>query len=258
MTPTSLSRQQLQITNKRTLRYPLDIAERDYHLTLALSLIADSPLAQMLVFKGGTALHHCYLPQHRFSEDIDFSCINSAGLSLALLKEVLEQGGQFEVRKEYVSRATIKIERLWYPGILGQPGAIKVEIDHLQNVLLPPQKRSYTNVWGIPIALPVMDIREMCAEKLRAASQRARYRDFYDLYLLFELLAPDVDELVGLLHRKEVRRPITVEGLLANWQIASREFRAGKDLVHFSHTLPDEDIFELLSGIRFSPILPGP
>jgi hypothetical protein len=50
MTPDSLSRQQLQIINKRTLRYPLDIAERDYYLTVALSLIADSPLAQMLVF----------------------------------------------------------------------------------------------------------------------------------------------------------------------------------------------------------------
>ena len=52
MMPDSLSRQQLQIINKRTLRYPLDIAERDYHLTLALSLIADSPLAQKLVFRG--------------------------------------------------------------------------------------------------------------------------------------------------------------------------------------------------------------
>lgn len=30
----------------------------------------------------------------------------------------------------------------------------------------------------------VMDIREMCAEKIRAANERARYRDFYDLYML--------------------------------------------------------------------------
>jgi len=258
MRSASLTRQQLQIINKRTLRYPLDNAERDYYLTVALSLIADSPLAQMLVFKGGTALHHCYLPQHRFSEDIDFSCINSAGLSLALVKEVLERDGLFEVRKEYVSRATIKIERLWFPGVWGQPGAIKVEIDHLQNVLLPPRELPYANVWGLPITLPVMDVREMCAEKLRAACQRARYRDFYDLYLLFELLAPDVEDLVGLLHRKEVRRPITVDGLLEHWQIAVREFQEGKDLVHFSRAIPNEDIGAFLETIQFAPILPNP
>ena len=32
-------------------------------------------LAESLVFKGGTALHHCYLPQHRFSEDLDFTSL---------------------------------------------------------------------------------------------------------------------------------------------------------------------------------------
>ena len=68
-----ISQLQLQAINKRTLKYPLDIAEKDYYLTLALKLISESPLASRLVFKGGTALHHCYLPQYRFSEDLDFT-----------------------------------------------------------------------------------------------------------------------------------------------------------------------------------------
>lgn len=59
----TISRQQLQVINRKRLRYPLDIAEKDYHLTLAMQCIADSTLAEVLVFKGGTALHHCYLPQ---------------------------------------------------------------------------------------------------------------------------------------------------------------------------------------------------
>src|SRR6476620_976233 len=63
-----ITKPQLQAINKQTLKYPLDIAEKDYFLTLAVQLLANSPLRQVLVFKGGTALHHCYLPQSRFSE----------------------------------------------------------------------------------------------------------------------------------------------------------------------------------------------
>lgn len=114
------------------------MAEKDFHLAAALALIAQSPLADVLMFKGGMAIHHCYLPQLRFSEDLDFSCRIPGHVTLDEIKAVLEAGGLFEVRKTFTSPATIKIERLRYGGILAQPGVIKVEIDHLQNVLLLP------------------------------------------------------------------------------------------------------------------------
>jgi len=56
-----LSRQQLEILNRKSFRYPLQIAEKDYMLALVLQLISQSPLGKKLVFKGGTALHHCFL-----------------------------------------------------------------------------------------------------------------------------------------------------------------------------------------------------
>ena len=31
-------------------------------------------LKDLLVFKGGTCLKKCYLPDHRLSEDLDFTC----------------------------------------------------------------------------------------------------------------------------------------------------------------------------------------
>ncbi len=68
-----LTRQQLEIINRTTVRYPLHIAEKDYFLALVLQMMVNLPLGKLLVFKGGTALHHCYLEQHRFSEDLDFS-----------------------------------------------------------------------------------------------------------------------------------------------------------------------------------------
>lgn len=254
--PAPPSRPQLQLINKQSLKYPLDLAEKDFYLAAALSLIAQSPLAKVLVFKGGTALHHCYLSQYRFSEDIDFSCRMPGGVTPDAVRGVLEAGGIFEVRKKFISPATIKIERLRYGGILDQPGAIKVEIDYLQNVVLPPQVLPYRNAWGLEITLPVMDIREIAAEKLRAASQRARYRDFYDLYLIVEEYAPDLEELEMLLRRKEVRRPITVEGLQENWQRAAKESSEGADLIHLSRAIANGAIAGFVEQIRFNPILP--
>ncbi len=253
--PIPPTRQQLQAINQHTKKYPLDIAEKDYYLCAALSILAQSPLVNMLVFKGGTALHHCYLPQYRFSEDLDFSCLRKNELEFDQVQATLEHGGLFEVRKKYISPATFKIERLRYAGILDQMGAIKVEIDHLQNVVLEPQMLPYHNIWNIPIELPVMDIRELAAEKLRAASQRSRYRDFYDLYLIFEQYAPLVDELVQLLRQKEVRRSISTEGLRENWLRASQEYAEGIGLIYYSRKIALNDIAQLVSGIQFSPIL---
>lgn len=251
----SISRRQLQLINRKRLRYPLDIAEKDYHLALALQRIAQSHLHETLVFKGGTALHHCYLPQHRFSEDLDFTSLDR-GLTIDSVKQALTSDGFFRVRKEYESRATIKFERLWYPGILDQPGAIKVEIDRLQNVVLPAQVLPYNNVWNLIFSVHVMDIREICAEKIRAASQRARYRDFYDLYLILDAFDLEFEEIVSLLRRKEVREPIQHDAMLVNWQIA----RGGKtdDLrsIFCTRDIDNSDIEVLIQRLSFPPITP--
>jgi hypothetical protein len=67
-----LTKAQLQIINRRSgLGYPLDTAEKDHFLALVSKIIHDSPIREKLVFKGGTALHHTYLPQMRFSEDLE-------------------------------------------------------------------------------------------------------------------------------------------------------------------------------------------
>ena len=68
-----LTRQQLELINRRTIGYLLQIAEKDYFLALAIQLVYRLPLGEKLIFKGGTAIHHCYLPQTRFSEDLDFT-----------------------------------------------------------------------------------------------------------------------------------------------------------------------------------------
>src|SRR3989339_539939 len=213
-----ITRQQLEITNRKGLKYPLQVAEKDYFLALVLKIIANSPLKDILIFKGGTAIHHCYLEQHRFSEDLDFSA-NQRPISLEELKNIFAGIDCLSVKKDYLSGATLKIERLQYTGPLVQPNSLKVEIDFLQNVLLPPKTVKYNNVWGLDFEVNVMDIKEICAEKIRATNDRARYRDFYDLYLILNSYKIDLAEIIKYIKQKEIRHTINKANILNNWSI---------------------------------------
>ena len=106
-----ITRQQLEIINRKSLKYPLHIAEKDYLLTLVLQIIATSSLGKNLIFKGGTALHHCYLKQYRFSEDLDFSS-NQVPVSLNNLRNIFNKAHYLNIKKDYLSKATVKIEKL--------------------------------------------------------------------------------------------------------------------------------------------------
>lgn len=248
-----LTRQQLELINRRSLKYRIDIAQKDYFLALILQLIYNSPLKNKLVFKGGTALHHSYLSQKRFSEDIDFTSLDNE-ISFKEVKEVIEEDGTFVVDKIFESKFTIKIERLKYEGLLGQNGSIKVEIDRYQNVILPGKEFQYKNVWNIPVSPMLMDEREILAEKIRATCQRARYRDFYDLYFLLTELKLDLNFSIELLKQKEIRKPILSKNIINNWQIAREEKEKDLRTIFVSEPVEDEVIQEILKKIQFEDI----
>lgn len=247
-----ITRQQLEIINRKSLKYPLHIAEKDYFLTLVLQLIATSKLGNRLIFKGGTAVHHCYLEQHRFSEDLDFSA-NQTSVSLEEVRQVFTKIEYLTIKKEYLSDATIKIEKLQYVGPLVQPNSLKVEIDYLQNVILPPQVLPYQNVWGVECTVSVMDIREICAEKIRAMSDRARYRDFYDLYLILETHSIDMTEVISLIQQKEIRQPITKTSIEQNWRIVLTENKMGQ--IYYSRKVADSTLEEMVQSLRLTKIV---
>lgn len=255
MSERNLTRAQLEIINKRTLHYPLQVAEKDYFLALAVREIARSSLKKKLVFKGGTAIHHCYLPQYRFSEDLDFTSLDPK-ISAEEIQSALESGGLFKAQKVFTSDFTIKIERLQYQGLLGQPGNIKIEVDYQQNVVLPVKSVAYENVWGVNAFPHVMDKREMCAEKLRATTQRARYRDFYDLYFLLHELKIDQTEMMNLLRRKEIRAPITKANMEKNWEIAKEQQTADMGSIYCKQIVENHLIDNLIASLQFEAILP--
>ncbi len=63
--------------------------EKDYWITRSLGLLAQSPYAERVVFKGGTSLTKAYQLTKRFSEDIDVAVINADELSQGQLKRLI-------------------------------------------------------------------------------------------------------------------------------------------------------------------------
>ena len=253
MNLTLLNKSDLSILNKRSLKYRLADAEKDYLLSVVAKIIYESPLRDKLVFKGGTAIHHCYLPQTRFSEDLDFTSLDKA-VTLEDIKAVLEACDFLEVKEDYVSKATIKIERLKYSGPLALPGSLKVEIDFVQNVVLPAKTMIYKNAWQVDASVKVMDIKEICAEKIRATSDRARFRDFYDLVLLFDKFKPAVEEIAGLIKKKEIRNSIAADLISDNWTRVKTEREAELSRVYYAKEINDSMVKTIINA--FKPFLP--
>lgn len=243
-----LSKQELNILNRRSLKYQLAIAEKDYFLAIVSKIIFDSPLRNKLIFKGGTAIHHCYIPHYRFSEDLDFTAI-AKNITLEEIKTVLESNDFINIKKEYKSESTIKLERVQYTGPLGMPNYLKVEVDYTQNVVLPAVEIEYKNAWGVKTNVMAMDIREICAEKIRACNERARYRDFYDLFLIFEVFSPKWNEVIDLIGRKEMRKPMSKEAIRTNWLIAIGEKAEEVAKIHYSRVVADEQIEQFITGL---------
>lgn len=249
-----ITKSQLAIINRQKTKYPLAIAEKDYFLAIISKIIFESKLTDRLIFKGGTALHHVYLPQLRFSEDLDFSS-NAIKINLDELRDIFSDIDFLSIKKDFISGATVKIEKLQYRGPLGQANSLKVEIDFLQNVVLPPIKLDYENIYGVKTKVRVMDIREITAEKIRAMSSRARYRDFYDFVMILKKLEIDINEALALVRRKELRNTISSKAILNNWKIAKQDKQADLQTIYYIEKLQDEEIESKIEKLNFQDII---
>lgn len=250
-----ISREKLEKIARADLKYTLQDAEKDYFLAIVMYILSKNKLANKLVFKGGTSIYHCYLEQYRFSEDLDFTSLNKH-LELSTIENIFVGHGIFEIKKTYSSKATVKIERLKYNGVLDTPNSIKFEVDRFQNVYLDPLKRKYKNKWGLDFSVKVMNPVEICAEKIRACSDRFRYRDFYDLYLMVNEFKIDINKSINLIPKKEIRKQITKEKILRNLELSLEEQLNEGDTVLYSKEVDSsklKDFFKSLKLDSFDP-----
>jgi len=177
----------------RSSRVSEDVAERNVVLTYVLRILSDSILPQ-LAFKGGTCLKKIYFAKTgRFSMDLDFTSIS---IKLEELVNELKQslhnktryGLAFEIVDENRGQesylAVVRYMHAWNSG-----SEFELQVSYREKPVLPSVKLPLYNEMYFKFcefqSFPVNCIQreELLAEKIRAAFQRIRSRDLYDLYL---------------------------------------------------------------------------
>jgi predicted nucleotidyltransferase component of viral defense system len=181
------------------------VIERDYVLSWMLIAIAESELAPRMAFKGGTALKRVYLPDYRFSEDLDFTLLDDlshddlvqAFVSLfPSLKKDVNLALSLRTAEQSAFRSTSS--EVYYAGPLQAGiGSRFLKLDFTRGELLlerPVEGVLRAGFTDYPegVAVPTYTLREILAEKLCALIGRTEPRDLYDVYELFE--SGDVDQ----------------------------------------------------------------
>jgi predicted nucleotidyltransferase component of viral defense system len=199
-------------------------------LTYVLRILSESVLAK-LAFKGGTCLKKTYFGRTgRFSMDLDFT---SSGVTVEELRNAL--GGQLHNHSHYGIDFKIAEENVRAGFGAGAESYIVVvdyahnwnasgftlEVSYREKPLLPLQDALILDELYFKFlefqrfALRCLRKEELLSEKLRAAFQRIRGRDLYDVYLFSERpFDRDLVRKLVVVKCWNVREPFTPESLL--------------------------------------------
>lgn len=180
---------------------PQATIEKDYALSIALKIIAESSLANNLVFKGGTAIKKIYFEEMRYSEDLDF---NAHEITKEEIFKTLEQllakkqfGGLFfqEVEEEKTG-AGLKANAK-FTGPLNHPQRIRFDFNFRDNTIDAPAKKEIIDYYSLGAhSIFTISLEEVLAEKMQALYTRSAARDLYDLWFLAKNNVKKDDELI--------------------------------------------------------------
>jgi predicted nucleotidyltransferase component of viral defense system len=172
------------------------VAERDVVLTYALRALFDAGLTEHMAFKGGTCLRKMIFGSTgRFSEDLDFTLATVEPEDDVLIRIVetfdQEQYGISFVLGDYYKTVdeTSFGGEIQYSHSWNSNGHFRLQVSLREDPTLPVARhdmrpQSYFGQLEFhPFAIRSLDLVEMIAEKVRAAFQRVKVRDLYDLYL---------------------------------------------------------------------------
>lgn len=171
------------------------VAERDVVLTYALRALFDAGVMDHLAFKGGTCLRKIVFGSAgRFSEDLDFT-VDTDGPEDDVLVDVVETldgehyGVTFSSDDYYKTEDDLSFGgNVRYRHAWNDSGRFHLQVSLRERPTLPvsplpmkPQgyfRHVEFELFGVRSLEPI----EMIAEKLRAAYQRVKVRDLYDIY----------------------------------------------------------------------------
>jgi len=284
-----ISRQEV-MSFSREFGLVANVIEKDFVLGWLLAGIEAYPeINKHFVFKGGTCLKKCYFETYRFSEDLDFTVVDTAYLDPLLLTKafreiaswIYENSG-IEIPAEMIRfdayenpRGMVSVQgKLAYRGPLQPRGdlpRIKLDLTNDEVLVLPAIVQEihhpYSDRPDNGISAQCYCFEEVFAEKIRALAERERPRDLYDVVNLYrhEDLRPDLKILMEVLEEKCRFKGIpvpTLEMLESKPERRELEAEWNNMLAHQLPALPPfmefwkelSGIFAWLQGIGEKPV----
>lgn len=249
----------LKVTQDKIGAKDRDLAVLDVVLTHALQQLSDAGSLDHLVFKGGSMIRKIMLGNAaRFSGDLDFALAKEALPNVtSVIADIAmrlngELGGveftcnpQSDVKQTKHGNTHIVVPK--FKTRLGDMSEIKVEIDHRAEPILPPiplpqaSQPFFKSLGFDPVQIRCLQYEEVMGEKIRAAFQRVKVRDIYDLRALSKIpFDPDLVRKVAVLKLWEAPQsspgPFTGAGFLSKIEtnaIAGHYDRDRADLIRF-------------------------
>ena len=231
------------------------VAERDVVLTYALHALTQDRVMEHLAFKGGTCLRkHVFGAAGRFSEDLDFT-LDSSEPEDDVLVRVVEafnrehHGIAFTFEEYYKTEADTSFGGdVLYRHAWNDAGRFRLQVSlrerpTLLAAAMPMQPQAYfSHLEFKPFDVRSLRPIEMIAEKVRAAFQRAKVRDLYDLHR-FATKPFDGELLRRLVVLKlwQVRDPFSPDAFFQKLRSGSYEWEDLRRLLRMADRVePDE------------------
>ncbi len=184
------------------------MVEQDLIISVILAaLFSDPELREAFLFRGGTALHKLFLDlPHRYSEDIDLvqRTAGPIGPQFDRIRHVLQERFGEPRRRTGPDVATL-VYRLDSEDAPPEPLRVKVEIntrEHSPVLSITRKQFEVRSRWYNAVTdVPVYQLDELLATKLRALYQRRKGRDLFDLGLALRALPVNPRQLCQVFHR---------------------------------------------------------
>lgn len=214
--------------------------EKDYVISWLLWGVTQVDfLRENLIFKGGTVLKMTYFLEYRFSEDLDFTLLDSSiqdekllnafSEAVQLIEE--ENGMQLKVSElETHINGSIAFY-IYYVGPLGgkiENKSIKVDITRGEKMMNTPiDRKVFKNYNDLPeedYTLRCYPLEEIMIEKLVALMGRSQPRDLYDIWYLLEENEVALDFIKNDFAAKAKHKGYDPTQFLTTWSRKSKQF----------------------------------
>ncbi len=200
---------------------PKSQIDKDWVLSYLLYAIISMPeLKDIMIFKGGTCLKKCYFPDYRFSEDLDFTILDSQYIfNTRIVNKIMKKATELSFDENYNRGILFKLKKIeptqskdeeqgfkvyiHYWGAdhrkndlpsansISWHHTIKLDINHTEEIIFPVKQLTINHNFSdkLNFADAIVNsysIEEVLSEKLRSLIQR-KYtspRDCYDIWYL--------------------------------------------------------------------------